>query len=110
MKQKLKNKFRLTSEVDKQIKEICKSLHAFQRRDKNGELMFRTVTKFKGTENFQKKSNGGLKYRTVLDKIKEPIMVNHYMNLTEIYQKDGQTGIDTYVKFFEDLQKNESKN
>lgn len=34
---------------------------------------------------------------------REPILINHETNLVEIYQKDGQVGVDAYVKFFKDM-------
>lgn len=109
-KQKPKNKYKLTPEVYKTIKLISKSLPVCQRKDANGNLMWRTISKFDGTEHFQQ--GIGKIPRSFTKKIrtgKEPILVNHEINLVEIYQKDGQNGVDSYVKFFQKLKKKEPK-
>ena len=107
-KKQLKNKFKLTPEVYKSIKLISKSLPKFQRKDSQGNLMWREVSKFDGVKNFKQ---GGGKIPTTYEKQilkgKEPLLVNHEVNMVEIYQKDGLVGLNRYVDFFKELsQKN----
>lgn len=105
-KQKPKNKFKLTPEVYKSIKLISKTLPVCQRKDKNGNLMWRAVSKFDGTKDFSESLKS---YTKIIRTGKEPILVNHEINLVEIWQKDGQNGVDSYVKFFQKLKKEEPK-
>ena len=72
----MQNRFKLTPEAMRFIKGHVDALPAFQRRDKNGKLMFYN---------------------------KGALLVNHNVNLREVYQKDGPKGVDVYVKFFMDL-------
>lgn len=109
----MKNKNKLTPEVYKQITSICENLPAFHRKDKNGKLMYRITSRFvKGSElsketklQSSKEINPTANY---VQRGTEAILVNHKVTLIEVYQKDGQPGIDTYVKFFKDI--TETKN
>lgn len=85
-------KYKLTSQITKQLETLAESLPIFQRRDKCGNLMFRQITKFLGVE----------KNQTKFEKVNEMILVNHKVNLLDIYRHDGQLGVDTYVGFFRD--------
>lgn len=79
--------------------ETAQKLGHFQRKDKHGNLLWRAVNKFTGTKDFQQTGKSTSCTKTF--KVgKEPIMVNHAVNLVEIYQKDGQKGVDGYVNFF----------
>lgn len=96
-KKPLPNKYKLTPTADKACKILAVSLGQFHRKDKNGQLMYREETKFIG------QFTVGNKKENRFEKKKVPLMVNHYINLVEIWQKDGQKGIDIYVNFFKEL-------
>jgi hypothetical protein len=107
-KKQLKNKFKLTPEVYKSIKLLAQNLPKFQKRDAAGNLLWRDVSKFDGLKDFMQ---GGGKipttYKKQILKGKEPLLVNHEVNMVEIYQKDGWVGLNRYVDFFKELsQKN----
>lgn len=108
---KIPNRFKLTPEVFKSLELLAKTLPKFQRRDNNGNLLSRKVVLFDGTKDFTK---GGGKIPTTYTKLLksklEPLLVNHEINLREIYQKDGQSGVESYVKFFTDLASKEAVN
>ena len=93
----LPNKYKLTPEADKMIKKLSEGIGKFQRRDKNKNLLFIEEKKFTGvtTENGKSFKN--------FETVKKPLFINHYINLVEIWQKDGHKGVDMYVKFFHDL-------
>lgn len=97
----MRNNYKLTPQAYKSILILAKSLGPFQRRDKNGELMFRKVTHFKGTNGWAPEGD----YKNHIQRDSEPIMVNHEVNLVEVYQKYGLPGIKAYAEFFEDLKK-----
>lgn len=108
---KIPNRFKLTPEVFKSLQILAKTLPKFQRRDSNGNLLSRKVVLFNGTKDYAK---GGGKipttYKNCLKSGSEPILVNHEINLREIYQKDGQSGVESYVKFFTELASKEVVN
>jgi hypothetical protein len=97
---KLKNKHKLTPADYKHIKTVAMNLPQFQ-RVKDGKPMTRIVTKFIG----QIKTIGGIK--NSYQKIEEPIMVNHELNLIEVFKKDGMSGVETYCAHFVNLYKQE---
>ncbi len=99
MKNKPQNKYKLTPDVFKTLTLTADVLPKFQRKDKNGNLMWATKTEFKGTENFNAEKGT---YTKLTDQLKVPLLVNHHVNLREIYQKDGNRGVQLYVKFFTD--------
>lgn len=95
------NKFKLTPQAYKDLLRLSKELPVMWRRDKNGELMRRVVTKFNGTD---ASPHSDLRnYKNFYQKGSEPILVNHMVNLVEIYQKDGQRGIDVYAEHFKKM-------
>jgi len=103
-KRKKTNLYKLTPEADKMLIQLSKELGQFQRKDKHGNLMFRKVTEFVGTKNVLLGSRNKLdSYTKEYKEIKQPILVNHLVELREIYQKDGQVGVDIYAKFFKDI-------
>lgn len=107
-KKPLKNKFKLIPEVYKSIKSLAQNLPKFQKRDAAGNLLWRQTSKFDHTEHFQQ-GNGKTPttYTKHILKGKEPVLVNHEVNMVEIYQKDGWIGLNRYVDFFKELsQKN----
>jgi hypothetical protein len=96
---KLPNIYPLTPDAHKMMKNFASMLGPFQRRDENGNLMFRTVTKLK------KSTLTGNKIKNEFNKISEPMMVNHELELCNIYQKDGMRGVKIYCDFFHELRK-----
>ena len=98
MKKALPNKFKLTPEVYKKLKQMATLMPQFQRRDKNKNLMFQGAAVFKGTSDWNEAKGTFVKN---IDHGKVPLMVNHEVNLVEIYQKDGWKGINIYVAYFE---------
>jgi hypothetical protein len=108
------NQFKLTPEACKMINGLLKILPQFQRRNEKGDLMFRANTKLVQGKDLPQGTilNGGEKInkdKMYVQRFKEPILVNHSVNLYEIYQKDGQTGVDAYVNFFMDLHEKNKK-
>lgn len=96
------NRFKLTPQAYKKLLALSESLPIMQRRDKNGELLRRAITKFIDTDGYSK---GVPIYTKNTQKGTDPILVNHMVNLIEIYQKDGDVGVDVYVKHFKDMVK-----
>lgn len=93
---KFKHKYKVTPDVYKRLEKIAKSLAIFQRRDDKGGLMFRRHTQFLGRR-FDEKTK---KWMNDIKVMKLPIMVNHMVNLHQIYQVDGDHGVNLYVDFF----------
>jgi hypothetical protein len=104
MKKRLKNVNKLTDEKASELKKLCIGLGMFQRRNNLGELMFKTEKPVCIGEEVI----GGKKYKKMRE-MRVPIMVDHYENLVKIWRKDGQDGIDYYIKFFTDLKEEQEK-
>jgi len=108
-----KNKFKLTPEAHTKIKLLAKEFPKLQKLSKNGEPLFRllTITK-KGSElPPDTKLNSGEsinKDKVYVTRVKEPILVNHELNMIDVYKKDGEAGIIDYVKYI-DLMKSKTK-
>lgn len=99
MKNKPQNKYKLTAKAYKTLTLTADLLPKFQRKDKSGNLMWTTKTEFKGTKDFNEEKGT---YTKITNQLKEPLLVNHHVNLREIYQKDGNRGVQLYVKYFTD--------
>lgn len=109
--QKKPNRFKLTPEVFKSLELLAKSLPKFQKRDSRGNLLSRKVVLFDGTRDFmQGDTKVPTTYTKLLKSKLEPILINHEINLREIYQKDGHAGVEHYVKFFTDLASKDAVN
>jgi hypothetical protein len=104
------NRFKLTPQAYKNILAICARLAKFQQVDKTGKLRFEPVAKFIGTKDFQLSEIKGVgpSYTKQIEKGKKPLLINHQVNLIDIYQKDGDGGVKLYVDHFEKLA-NEAK-
>lgn len=100
----MKNKYKLTPDIHKDLINVAKTMPASQRVDRNKKPMFRIVTQLKSSV------LEGEKIKNSFTNIKEPIMVNHEVNLREVYQKDGPAGVREYVEFFMSLKKEENEN
>lgn len=103
--QKPKNKFPLTPEILKEIKETIKTLGVWQRKNAKGELMWEPVNVFKGTKDFNVGGKGQKSYTKLFERGKKPLMVNHEVNMIDIWRKDGRKGLDTYTNYFLSLKK-----
>ena len=95
-----KNKFKLTPEAHKQIITIATALPKLQKTDKSGTPLFRVVTKVvKGFDLPPGTLVGGKEPDTkknYVQKGKEPLLVNHEVNMVSEYKLYGQKGIDDY--------------
>lgn len=91
------NKFKLTPEKYREFKILAAELGPFQRKDKMGNPLFRKITKFVGTIEEKGKTYNRCEV------IKDPILVNHEINLRTLYQKAGQEQVDKYVASFRTL-------
>lgn len=89
MKNRGINKFRLTPEKYREFKILAAELGPFQRKSKSGKPLSRIVNKIDGN---------GKSYQ-----VSEQILVNHEVNLRELYQKCGQDQVDKYVASFRAL-------
>lgn len=102
----MKNRYKLTPFIIKQLEDKAIELPSFQRKDKHGKLMFRVMSRVvKGSELEPKTLVAGERVnpdKNYIQRGSEPILVNHKLNLLECYQKDGPDGVDEYVKFFKD--------
>lgn len=99
------NKFKLTPEARKAIKILCGTLPDAQKRNAKGDKMYRKIAvvvrgsdlsdenKTKLGDQFKPEAN----YK--VDKI-EPILINHEVSLTSIYQREGEAGMKTYCDYF----------
>lgn len=106
-----KNKFKITPQVYKELVKISNSLPRAHRKDRNGNLMYRNISRLvKVSEINETKTVEGKPIdpnTNYVQKGKEAILVNHQVNLIEVYKNDGMSGVDEYVHFFNQLAKNE---
>lgn len=98
---------KLTPEATKTIDNLVLTLPKFQKKHPvNGNLMFRTLTKRvqgKDLPKWYKKSHDWSPMEFYTYKYKEPILVNHKVNLIECFKKDGYTGLQHYVNALSDF-------
>jgi hypothetical protein len=100
----MKNKFKLSPADYKHIKTVAMNLPQFQ-RVKDGKPMTRIVTKNQTSEYVPDGAMG--KIKNSFQRVEEPIMVNHELNLIEVFKKDGMSGVETYCAHFVNLYKQE---
>ena len=74
---------KLTPEVYKGLLELSETLPKLIKIDKNGKPLYRIETEY----------NGGRQYK----RTKAPLMVNHAVNLIDIYKRKGDKGVNIYV-------------
>lgn len=112
-KKALKSKFKITPAIQKNIETIADSLPKFQRKNTDGSLMFRSMSKImlgselsevdrKQIENFDETKKYVKHYP-------EPVMANHRIALRLTYLGLGQDGVDQYCKFYTDLFDHQTK-
>ncbi|MCE3278016.1 MAG: hypothetical protein K0S44_207 [Bacteroidetes bacterium] len=98
---------KITPQVYKTLVETAAKLPPFQRKDKNGNLLWRAASRFvKGSELTQKVTADGKAIKPdemYVQQGRQPLLVNHQVNLIEVYMKDGQPGVDEYVDFFANI-------
>lgn len=101
---KIKNNFKLTPDIRAEIIVISRQLPKLHRKNTGGELMYRAATQIvKGSDlphkvlinNKKTEPHPDKKY---LQRGREPILINHEVNLIKVYMQKGQPGIDDYVK------------
>jgi hypothetical protein len=109
-----KNKFKITSQVYKQIEELAKTLHPLHKTDKAGNVLHRQTSKTikgkdlpKGTKLADGKTIDPNKL--YVRKGTEPVLVNHSVSLRDYYQKHGQAGIEAYKQWVTDVMNKESE-
>lgn len=107
------NNYKITPQVHKQIIETAKTMPAFQKYTKNHKPLFRVLTRVvKGVDLPEENRPKDFSItKTYIQKYSEPILFNHEVELIEVYRKNGQKGVDGYVKYFMDkFNESESKN
>lgn len=93
--------YKLTPDATKMIKAVAITLPVLQKKNPStGKLMFRKLTKrIQGKDlpkDYKKKNDWSpMGYYTYT--YEEPILVNHELNLIEVYRKDGNEGVNHYV-------------
>lgn len=100
---KYPNKFKLTPEAYKMIKELVTKLPKVPKLDKNDKPVYQEKwDKVKGYDlPMGKKVNGEDPVADGNYKLRKPIMQmhNHEVSLVDAWQKLGQHGVDAYVKW-----------
>jgi hypothetical protein len=95
---------KITPQVYKQLESLSKELPQFQRKNTDGSLMYRSFGKRVSGYDVPKADRETIKDFDVKkyysQKGQEPVLVNHSVNLRNVYQKEGQTGVDAYCNFF----------
>ena len=100
----MKNRHKITPEVRKVLANTVKSLPPMQKIGATGMPLFRLLNKCVMGRDLPEDApiEGGKKpspYKLYHTKIKEPIYLNHSVNLNEIFMKDGMAGVKAYTQF-----------
>jgi hypothetical protein len=90
-----KNKLNLTPDAYKKLITISGELPRLQKLDKNGNPLYKSNPLFVG---YVMDDNKLSRYTKKIQRIKEPVLVNHAVNLVDIYQQKGWPGVDKYVE------------
>ncbi len=109
--------YKLTHDATKMIKAVAITLPVLQKKNPaTGKLMFRKLTKRiqgKDLPKDYKKKNDWSPMGFYTYTYEEPILVNHELNLIEVYRKDGNDGVTHYVNalvnFLSDLPEKPAK-
>jgi hypothetical protein len=89
-----KVKFKLVPQVLKQVEAAAKALPPIIKHDKHGKPLYRSITNFVGTKDFDVSTKS---YRTTYQRGKEPILVNHKLAMIELYETKGMPEVQNYV-------------
>jgi len=100
-------KYEITPEKRQELTGLALMMPEFSRKNNLGQPLEKTIFKFiKGknlTEDLKKQIKGKIdlngRYKVGFTK---PLLVNHHQNIFKIFEQEGQTGVDIYVKFFKD--------
>lgn len=90
-------KFNLTPQAHKSIIETARTLPQMVRLNPDGSQMARDVTKFKGVEYIDEKGNKSEKPYNHFTKGKEPVFINHEVEMINRFWQHGEPGVQAYV-------------
>jgi hypothetical protein len=85
-------KFKLTPQAYSAIVEIADKLPKLVKTNPNGTFQMRTITYYNGGKTYTQK--------------KEPVYVNHQVELISAFQQYGNPGVNKYVQFVNEIDSN----
>lgn len=94
---KHQNKFKLTPQVYKQLMEIAHDLPQLQQLTPTGKPMYRAKPVFVGTDLTREAALNKMGYRNTIQRNKEPLLVNHEVQLIDRYQRLGMDAVNAYA-------------
>lgn len=88
----MKTNFKLTPQAYSAILEIANKLPKLVKTNPNGSCQIRTITEYKGGKTYTQK--------------KEPVYVNHQVQLIKTFKQYGNSGVNKYVEFVNEIDSN----
>lgn len=95
----------------KDIKTISASLPKFQRKNPDGSLMYSERVKTvlgKDLPKEYKKKNDWFPMRNYTIRTKEPVLINHEVNMIKLYNEKGMDAVNGYIESINNIVKSVS--
>jgi hypothetical protein len=105
----MKNKFKLTPTIHKEIINVSRVLPNLVKLNADGSKQMRIITNtIKGSE-IALKERKSIKHfsesKVYVQKMLEPVTVNHELEMIKIYQTQGYTFLQKYIEFVNQITK-----